>query len=547
MLKSKPLVSIITPFFNAEKYFQEAIDSVITQKYENWELLLIDDGSTDRSSAIAQQYAAQYPKKIRCLQHGERQNRGKSISRNLGIGNAKGEYIAFLDADDVYLPQKLEKQVAILESLPETGMVYGPTLHWYSWTDRSEDVQRDFLRRVGVRSNSLYYPPSLVTQYLQDSGIVPCTCGLLVRRNVIEAIGGFEETIQNLFEDQILLAKICLQVPVFVESGSWDKYRQHPESSCYQAIKTGEYHPSDPNPARQTYLNWLETYIYAREFQDTELSSSLQKAQYPYRYPLLSQMKSKLKPILKSIAQKTLPTSVQRFLGKQLLGNNYTFPVGTVDLGNLRRVIPMSKIFGYDRGLPVDRYYIEKFLANCQDDIRGRVLEIGDDTYTRQFSGDRIVHSEVLHVTKDNPKATIVGDLTNADHIPSNSFDCFILTQTLQYIYDLRTAINTIYRILKPGGVVLVTVPGMNNTGYDQWADDWCWSFTALSLRRLFEEAFPTENLQIEAYGNVLVAAAFLYGLATEELRQEELDYQDRSYQVNIAIRAVKPTTKELS
>jgi SAM-dependent methyltransferase len=169
------------------------------------------------------------------------------------------------------------------------------------------------------------------------------------------------------------------------------------------------------------------------------------------------------------------------------------------------------------------------------------VLEIGDAAYTRQFGGDRITKSDVLHVVEGNPEATIIGDLTNADHIPSDSFDCFMLTQTLQFIYDIRAAVKTIYRILKPGGVVLATVGGISQVPGDEWGDYLCWSFTRKSAQQLFEEVFPQENIQVETFGNVLVAIAFLQGLAAEELLPEELDAQDPQYQLCITIRAIKP------
>jgi SAM-dependent methyltransferase len=307
-------------------------------------------------------------------------------------------------------------------------------------------------------------------------------------------------------------------------------------------MQAGEYHYLKPNPARQIYLNWLEKYITAQGVKNAELWNGLQKASFPYRHPVLYFL-SRVQKKLKQIARKKLPGSIHRFVGTQLLRDKYIPPTGDVDFGSLRRVTPMSQVFGYDRGQPVDRYYIENFLTLYQDDIRGRVLEIGDDGYTRQFGGNRLTQSDVLHVTKGNPKATIIGDLTVGDNIPSNTFDCFILTHTIQLIYDVRAAVETVYRILKPGGVALVTVPGISHIGDNEWDKYWCWSFTALSVQKLFEEFFPKENIQIETHGNVLVASAFLYGLATEELSREELDYCDRNYQLTITIRAVKPQT----
>jgi SAM-dependent methyltransferase len=168
------------------------------------------------------------------------------------------------------------------------------------------------------------------------------------------------------------------------------------------------------------------------------------------------------------------------------------------------------------------------------------VLEIGGDAYTRRFGRDRVTTSDVLNLASGNSRTTIIADLTDANHIPSGAFDCIIFTQTLQYIYDARAAIHTLLRILKPGGVLLATCPGISQISLDESTEYWCWGFTSLSARRLLEEAFPAGSVEVEAHGNVLAAAAFLYGLAADELRQEELDYRDPLYQVSITARASK-------
>lgn len=215
-------------------------------------------------------------------------------------------------------------------------------------------------------------------------------------------------------------------------------------------------------------------------------------------------------------------------------------PVGKVDFGDLAKLKPISREFGYDRGLPVDRYYIERFLESNANCIRGRVLEIGDNTYTRQFGGHAVTASDVLHVTKGNPMATYVGDLTSADHLPSGHFDSIILTQTLQFIFGTPKAVNTLYRILKPGGVLLVTVPGISKIPQDAWGALCCWSFTHISIRKLFEASFSPDRITVETFGNVLCAVAFLHGLATDELSDDELNYHDPLYQVLITMKAVK-------
>ena len=214
--------------------------------------------------------------------------------------------------------------------------------------------------------------------------------------------------------------------------------------------------------------------------------------------------------------------------------------IGEVSFGDLRRLRPISRRYGLNRGRPIDRYYIEAFLARQADEIRGHVLEIKDASYTRRYGGGRVSVSDVLDVAEDNRRATIVADLTRADHVPSDAFDCIIITQTLHFIYDVRSAIQTLHRILKPGGTLLATFPGISQTSCAKLDERYLWTFTRLSARQLFEEAFPAANIEIEAYGNVLVAVAFLHGLAVEELHQEELDYHDPDYENLISLKAVK-------
>ena len=215
---------------------------------------------------------------------------------------------------------------------------------------------------------------------------------------------------------------------------------------------------------------------------------------------------------------------------------------GTVDFGDLRRTTPISRVFGFDRGLPVDRYYIEKFLASHSVDIKGRVLELGDSFYTNKFGNDQVTIKDVLHYVEGNPEATIIADLTDAKHIPSNQFDCIIFTQSLQMIFDFSAALNTLHRILKPGGVVLFTSAGLSKIARRLGKDDWgeYWHFTTQSAEILFKNAFPMGNIHASSSGNVLAATAYLHGLAAEELTTEELDQLDPDFECLVTVRAEK-------
>lgn len=216
-------------------------------------------------------------------------------------------------------------------------------------------------------------------------------------------------------------------------------------------------------------------------------------------------------------------------------------PVGNIQFGDLRRLEPITRSFGYERGQPIDRYYIEKFLSTHSDDIAGHVVEIGDDRYIKQFGGDKVTNSDVLDQAHPGSSPTIIADLTNAAHVPSNSFNCIIVIQTLQFIYDIHSAVSTLHRILKPGGILLAsmsTVSQISRYDMDQWGD--YWRFTSAAAKRLFGDVFSSKQVQVEAYGNVLVSAAFLYGMSAQDLTIEELDFHDRDYEALICVRAVK-------
>ena len=278
---TKPLVSGIIIFHNAERFLTEAIESVFAQTYLPWELLLVDDGSSDRSANIAQRYAAQRPAQIRYLDHPHHDNRGMAASRNLGIAHARGHYVGFLDADDVWVAEKLEQQVAILETHSQAAMVYGRTKIWHSWTQQPHDQERDRFYELGVDPDRLYEPPLLFQLLLTNQYQTPTTCNALMRRAVFEDIGGFEESFRGMFEDQTFFAKLTLERPVFVSGTCWAFYRQHPES-CSE--KTFDKYAQN----RLTFLDWLASYLAKKRVFDPTLQRALRFEVWRCRYPKMA-------------------------------------------------------------------------------------------------------------------------------------------------------------------------------------------------------------------------------------------------------------------
>ena len=276
----RPLVSVVIAFLDGERFLREAIDSVFAQTYERWELLLVDDGSGPAASSIGREYAEREPTRVRYLEHDGHRNRGLSASRNLGIAHARGVYTAFLDADDVWLPDKLRDQVTILESRPDVGAMYGNALYWYGWTGDPADVARDFFPRLRVPDGTVLDPPRLLERLLTGNALVPCPVSLLVRSSVLRRIGGFEDEFKGMFEDQAFYAKLMLAERVLVVDRSWERYRQHAESMCAVSDKSG-----GTRDANRRYLEWLAAYLDAESCHDEGVRRALRRALRPFHRP----------------------------------------------------------------------------------------------------------------------------------------------------------------------------------------------------------------------------------------------------------------------
>ena len=272
------LVSVVMPFHNTPSAFmQDAIDSVLRQTYPDWELFLVDDASVTEATTLARAYADKAPDRVHYLEHPGHARRGASDTRQLGIEHARGRYVALLDSDDVWLPHKLEQQVALLDAQPEAGMLYGNTLYWHSWTGQPKDSRRDFKFSLGVPPERLYPPPVLLSLFLGGKATVPCTCSVLVRRTVLEQTGGFEARFRGNCDDQAFYAKLCLAAPVFVAGECWDKYRQHPGSmtavSSRQGQTDGDY---------LIFLEWLDAYLAQQQIVDVSLRRALRRQLWSY-------------------------------------------------------------------------------------------------------------------------------------------------------------------------------------------------------------------------------------------------------------------------
>jgi glycosyltransferase involved in cell wall biosynthesis len=291
-----PYISVIIPFFNVEQFLAETIESVLNQEYENWELILVDDGSTDGSTAIAKKYIDKWPLKIYYINHPGLINKGVCASRNLGIQNSKGDFIALLDADDLWTKEKLRNQVALLAKYPETSMFCEASLYWNSWNNSGNE---DMVVNVGVPPERIYYPPQLALNlYPLVRRSAPCPSGILIKKEALDRIGGFEEAFRGeyaFYEDQAFLFKVYLKECIYVSSSCNNYYRLR-SGSAMEAAKNNEHYKR----VRYFFLKWAINHLKEKKIKHQEIEQLIAKALKPYRNIFLSKMYKKLR-VLKNV------------------------------------------------------------------------------------------------------------------------------------------------------------------------------------------------------------------------------------------------------
>lgn len=292
-----PRVSVVMPIFDAARYLSEAIESVRAQTFRDWELVLVDDGSRDGSAAIARDYAEREPERIHYLDHPGHVNLGSSASRNRGAAEARGEWIAFLDADDVWLPAKLERQLALVARHPRAAMIYNPTLQWYSWTGRAADRARDRLYDLSPLVGRLIEPPEGVPLFAWETVPCPCTCSFLIRRSAYEAVGGSEASFRGMYDDQVLVMKLHLRYPVYVGAECLDRYRIR-EDSIYQTA----LQQRTVAAARLRFLDWLNEHLLANGWNDDPFLNLLAGQRFRLRHPRLGVALARWPRVLRALA-----------------------------------------------------------------------------------------------------------------------------------------------------------------------------------------------------------------------------------------------------
>jgi glycosyltransferase involved in cell wall biosynthesis/SAM-dependent methyltransferase len=533
-----PSVAVVLTTHNHRQFLGDAIESVLAQTRPADEILVVDDGSTDDPAAIVGRYRG-----IKLL---EQANQGLSAARNAGMLAVGSEKAIFLDADDRLLPDAIASGLACFAKAPASGFVYG--------------AHRRIHQDGRVFHENIYHPISPQAYHdLLKGNLIGMHGAVMYDRGRLLASGGFDPTLPRC-EDYDVYLRMSHDLPVASHPEIVAEYRWHGGnmSSDHREMLKWALHVHK-RAAQQGFAqsemgaDWRRGRRFWRQYYAEQICRTARADWGAGNRSIGHTVKSfiqatsaspavvlgQLARIIRTRAVCVLPAGVISRLTRGQ-GKRPTPQLGSVKFGDLDGVAPICPDFGFDRGTPIDRYYIEEFLSRYAIDITGRVLEVGDDSYCRRFGGSRITRQDVLHVTADNPSATIVGDLSIPGTLPGETFDCLVLTQTLHLIFDLRAAVREIHQALKPNGVALLTVPGISPVDGGAWKDTWFWSLTPNSASRLFSEVFGAVSVRVETHGNVFAATAFLQGLAVEEVDRTKLKVNDVCFPVIVAVRAQK-------
>jgi peptidoglycan/xylan/chitin deacetylase (PgdA/CDA1 family)/SAM-dependent methyltransferase len=475
------------------------------QTYPASEVLIVDDGSTD---PYTRQVLHRLKNAGTCVV--PTPNRGVAAARNSGIRLTSSPYIVLLDADDLLEAIYLEKAAHLLDERSDLDLVTCAIQAFegasYTWTP----------------------PPCTLVDTLTRGGPHIST---MFRRTLWETLGGFDEGLPGYEDTDFWLSALETGGRGTVLDEPLLRYRVRRNSRYQQAI------------ARGTYVPTMETIYRKHRRPVSSHSAELLQAKEAFLVEL-NDHRRRLE-----LRREELNHELARCQGEVARAAGELRDEGkeAFDWGDLRRITPIREAAESNERDSLADWYIRRFLGLHQEDVQGHVLETRDSRYTAEFGASRVARGDVLDTDPANPKATLIADLSRADSIPPDSFDCLILIQTLQFIYDFSAALSHAYRILKPGGVLLGTLPCVSPVADAEGggATRDFWRFTEASVRNMFSEVFPVASFEIIAFGNVMAYAALLHGLPAADLAPEELDDRDPLFPLICCIRAVKPGASE--
>ena len=497
-MSGRPAAVVVT-CFNLGRTLEEAVGSVLAQTVPAAELVVIDDGSED--VLTIQVLARLTARGVRVFRA---PHRGVSAARNLGIRATTAPELVLLDADDRLHPEYLERTGAYLHAHPQLSFV--------------SCAMESFGETVGT-----WRPPDPEVITSLTFGVPHISSRFT--RALWSTVGGFDEEFGAQEDLDFWTSSLFMGFQGAVLDQALFQYRVRPDSNYHTALA--------PDAHRALMTRFYRKHLPSLEERAPELLLAKERFLIDQRAhaAALDAERAALAGELADL-QREIDQAVAdlRAIGRD-----------RIEFGTLRQIFPVSPVWGTDRGLPLDRHYVHAFLDRHRQEIRGRVLEVKDSGYTHLFGDDRVTGTDVIDIDPSNRAATVIADLTAAG-IRDDSYDCVILTQTLGLIYRVQSAVREVFRILRPGGTVLCTLPATGRISYEGPAlDGDFWRFTEASARALFADAFPSESFDVTGFGNVLAAAAFLYGLAPQELSAAELDATDPYFPVVYGVRATKP------
>lgn len=515
-------VAVVIPTYNHSRFLAESIGSVMQQTVRATEIVVVDDGSSDHPEDVV----AQFPG-VRFIRQ---ENRGLAAARNTGLRAVRSDRVLFLDADDLLLPGAIETGLACFRSHPEAGFVYGA----YRRIDpNGVPATAAIFTEIGADAFASFLKGNCIGMHAT----------VLYDRERIIACGGFNEALPRC-EDYDTYLRLSLRHPVACHPAVVADYRWHGGN---MSADTGtmlkwalQVQGAFANIARGDPLR-AQAFDEGRRFWRSHYSLQgldrmrSQAGVGPKLAAAAAALRASpvcfVRTLVGMVRRKLVRLTRQRWFS----GGGF----GAFRFGDFAAIRPVCADFGFSRGLPIDRYYVEAFLARHSADIRGRALEVGDAAYCERFG--RVSHQDVLHVNNGVPQATITGDLSRAGVLPRGVFDSMVITQTLHMIYDMPAAVRELYAGLKPGGILLLTCPGISRVDRADWKDTWYWSLTEASVRRMFSEVFGDDNCEFDIYGNVYSATCFLHGLGLGEVDEKKLDVLDAGFPVILTVRAHKP------